>query len=91
MIVLVNGLLFLAIGGLSLANGVFIHRQGVTCADGNATRCERQVAVGDTTTRVSPYLLAFGAALVAVSVSLMLYRRWYRPEKPEPDEGPGYP
>jgi hypothetical protein len=91
MIVLVNGLLFLAVGGLALANGVFIRHQGSECASDNRTQCDRQVAVGETTVRVAPFLLAVGAGLLGLAVSLILYRRWYRPSRPEPDEGPGYP
>ena len=91
MVVLVNGFLLLAIGGLALANGFFIHHQGTECTSANTTQCARQVDVGGTTLRVAPYLLAAGVALVALAGSLMLYRRWYRPSAPEPDEGPDYP
>lgn len=91
MIVLVNGILFLAIGGLTFANGLFIQGKGFECATGNATRCERDLVIGGSTLSVAPYLVAFGAGLLGLAASLILYRRWYRPSEPGPDEGPDYP
>lgn len=89
LIVFANAILFAVIGSLALLNGTLIARQADACTSGNATQCERDRTVADTTLKVSPYLFVVAVLLAAVGVGLVLWRR--SRELPEADRGGGSP
>ena len=91
LVILANGILFLAVGAMALGNGLWIRGHGETCPTGNVTRCDRDRSISQTTLRVAPFLATFGALLCGVGASLWLWHRWFRPPPIDVDEGPGYP
>ncbi len=91
LIILANGVLFLILGALVLLNGVVLEKQGLRCSSGNQTVCDRDLGIGQATKEVAPWISAAGVLLLGLGTGLILHRRWYRPPKAEPDQGPAYP
>ena len=90
MIVIVNGIVFLVVGLLTFLNGAVLEHQGTRCPTGNATQCQRDLTIGETTRTVAPYLFSVGIALLGTGTSLVLYRRRYG-TGPQRDEDPRRP
>lgn len=89
MVLIVNGILFLVLGLLTLLNSFLLGEQGERCPQGNITQCERESLIASTARLVAPYLFAGGILLLGTGL-ILVHRRRQRPSQPVQDEGPEY-